>query len=276
MLAGMWGIVFLPSLLKMRRHSSPVASVTCFNKSLQALGSGQVTTGGRWVVMPPAPPLTPSRQSGQSSAVGRRRKVFTGLVAICGVTLALGLVPALHWVLWIHLLADLVLAAMIALLVGLRAMSDTPIPYMSAPSLYGPAELGPGSARFQTGGDRGRSEPVGNLSEAQQANYPAPLQPVGKPGRFEPAGHGYRMVGETLENPLIYGGQRRLDPPSIKVYRTEDPPAVRLSPRPHEVMSAGTQSRRVGSFPAGRPEARAGKPRMFLDDEEDFLEAQGL
>ncbi|MGI8426084.1 MAG: hypothetical protein ACR2FO_03495, partial [Actinomycetota bacterium] len=117
MLAGMWGVVFLPMLIRARQQSSPVSSVTTFNKGLQALNSGHVTSAGRWVVMPSAP----RQESAGNFAIARRKKVFTGLLVFCGSTLALGLMPGLHWLLWLNVIGDLVLAVMVSFLVSLQA-----------------------------------------------------------------------------------------------------------------------------------------------------------
>jgi len=67
--------------------------------------------------MPPAP----RQESAGNFALARRRKVFTGLVTFCMVTLVLGLVPAMHWMLWLNVLGDLALAVVVAFLVSLRS-----------------------------------------------------------------------------------------------------------------------------------------------------------
>lgn len=240
-LAGMWGIVFLPSLLHARQHASPVTSVSIFNKSLQALGSGQVTTGGRWVVMPPAPGPS-SRQGARTSAAERRRKVFTFLIFFCAASLLLALVSAIRWVLWVHFAADVVLAVLVLLLLSMQGTSVPPV----------------------------QRNPVAGARPGNRERYAT--SPV---SRFEPSGHSYRMIPETLENPLVHA-KGQADPPSIRVYREDDEPYVRLSRRPDlppETAYSDSEAKPVIVHSNVRP---AQKPRMFLDDEEDFLQAQGL
>lgn len=136
----------------------------------------------------------------------------------------------------------MVLAGMIALLLCLRSMSDAPV-------------------------DRSSGRP-GSVEEVPYATR--------LPGRFEPAGHGYRMVGEALENPLA-SPRLQSEPPSITVFRPEDPPSMRTN-RSHSLGKGALQdSEEAFSITVVRSSGEtARRPKMFLDDEEDLLQAQGL
>lgn len=280
MLVGMWGIVLFPPLLRVRQHSSPVTSVATFNKSLQALGS-QGSAQGRWIVMPAAPS---DRRPG-SSAVERRRKVFTFFVGLALATFLLALVPALRWLLWIHLVTDICLATLVGLLFVLRG-----VPGVSSGETSGRSERRPLGQRLPqrdmpAAGAGAETPYVSAVSHAGSAgpnngSRPGRFEPQGH-GRFQPEGHGYRMLSEPPVNELLVR-PRAGEPTSIKVLRPDDPPAFRITRAVEGPLAAanGSSITVFRSAPRTVPSSNL-KPglrrrAMFLDEEEEFLQAQGL
>lgn len=153
----LWGAVIVPTLLRTRQ--SPASSVGTFRKHIQALGertpghgasrrtvtkSGAINPG-RWIIAPPQSVSASAsrRRSGASGGYGRefdfgpqsrvslgegfdptieqRRQVFVLLLAAAGVSLVLGLVPALHVLLMVHIGIDALLACYVGYLLRAKA-----------------------------------------------------------------------------------------------------------------------------------------------------------
>lgn len=230
--------------------------------------------------MPPPPTRGESRPLSRAPAVERRRKVFTFLVGVCVGTLLLGLIPALRWVLWIHLFADFALAILVALLLSVRSLGlsgDSRGPTIGSPVRrdvgYGrdPAYAGDVEDGRETSyaRDAYARDAYARQAYVRQAGY-GPLDS----GMFEPAGHGYRLTGGPAD--VHAGGRQPSDPPTIRVLRPDDPPGTRLSARQDRVSRGMGGPQRLASMTVGPSRSVSPRPRMFLDDEEDFPQAQGL
>ncbi|MEO7804413.1 MAG: hypothetical protein ABIS18_08695 [Actinomycetota bacterium] len=114
MLAVLWGVVFMPSLLRARKGTSPIGSVGTFRRSMSALSSGATSgAGGRWVLVPPSS----EDINVPTISLHHRRMIFMALLAASAVSLLLGILPGLHKVLWANLVSDIGLAAFCAYLV---------------------------------------------------------------------------------------------------------------------------------------------------------------
>lgn len=66
---------------------------------------------GRWIMVP-RDVTAPKRR--RSRLIRKRRQTFIRLLLLAGATLVAGLVPGLHWVLFLHLAADATLAFYVA------------------------------------------------------------------------------------------------------------------------------------------------------------------
>lgn len=111
MLAGLWGAVFVPALLRARQTTSPILSVSSFRRGMRVLGQG---SSGRWIVQPTT---NEDLQLARTRTILKRRRVFTFLIGCAGVTLVIGLWPGARWILTLHLLIDLALGAYVSFLV---------------------------------------------------------------------------------------------------------------------------------------------------------------
>lgn len=111
----LWGAVFLPAILRARQETSPTASVGTFRRGMSALGSGG--SAGRWIVMPPRP-VDPEARRRQVMA--RRRQLFMALLVAAGTTLVLGILPELRWMLYAHLVVDLLLSVYVVFLLRVK------------------------------------------------------------------------------------------------------------------------------------------------------------
>jgi hypothetical protein len=125
-LAGVWAAVLIPPIVRARSEGRPSGTVGDFNRQLQVLA--RTTPAGRQSWTPtysptetPGPlyriaPRVPTRRRAQK----RRRDVLLGLLVVSVGSLLLGVLPPLR-VLWmVHIAADVVLAAYIALLIYAR------------------------------------------------------------------------------------------------------------------------------------------------------------
>lgn len=125
-LGAVWAAVLIPPALRARAAASPGDSIGQFHHQLNVLRR----TGG----YPPRPimgefgpiavprmrvPLHP-HEARASFARKRRRDVLVTLLWIMGASLALGLLPAFRALLLLHLVADALFLAYIALLVRMR------------------------------------------------------------------------------------------------------------------------------------------------------------
>ena len=130
-LAVVWAIVLVPPALRARQEGRPADSISHFRRqlfTLQHTGPWSRTAAARTSLQ--AVPAVPNvavlqaranaRGMHQTRAQKRRRDIFVGLLAAMGISLVLGLIPALR-ILWVvHLLADLLFIGYVALLVRMR------------------------------------------------------------------------------------------------------------------------------------------------------------
>jgi hypothetical protein len=111
LLALAWAVVLVPSLLKPRFESSPIDSVGNFERSMGILASarhGRTHIPGRWVLVPRDMEQGPKRR--RNFVIQRRRRNFYRLIIVVFASLILGVIPSLHYFLWVNLAADLGLA----------------------------------------------------------------------------------------------------------------------------------------------------------------------
>lgn len=111
MLAGLWGAVFVPALLRARQTTSPIVSVSSFRHGMRVLGQ---RSSGRWIVQPTT---SEDLEMVRTNTILRRRRLFTFLLGCAAMTLLVGLLPGARWILNLHLLFDLTLAGYVAFLV---------------------------------------------------------------------------------------------------------------------------------------------------------------
>ena len=154
-LAGLWAAVLIPPAVRARAAGRPGDSISNFRRQLSVLRRtgpqvGRVAGGDHWYrhtstanlapVHGPLRPRTaaPARRpqarpvvamrpqtssmtsAARSRTIRRRRDVLSALVAASLATLVLGLLPAFRVMLLAHLVADVLLAAYVALLVHQR------------------------------------------------------------------------------------------------------------------------------------------------------------
>ena len=127
-LAIVWAIVLLPPALRARAEGRPADSITHFRTQLRTLSKA----GPRRSHHGPAPARSATsavaavqareiaRSSGPSRVQKRRRDILVGLLAAMGISLLLGAIPSLRILLVVHLLADALFVAYVALLVRMR------------------------------------------------------------------------------------------------------------------------------------------------------------
>lgn len=110
LLALIWAVVLFPSLFRAKLESSPIDGVREFEQAMGILAGTRRSKGvsGRWVMVPRDVTLPHRRRK---RVIRRRRQAFQRLLAAAGVTLVLGLIPGLRWILVIHVVVDVVLAA---------------------------------------------------------------------------------------------------------------------------------------------------------------------
>lgn len=106
LLALIWAVVLLPSLLRTRLEGSPIDGVRSFEHAMGILGNARRRSGsvpGRWVMVP-KDVTVPQRR--HKRVIAKRRSAFQRMLVVCGATFVLGLVPPLRAVLWLHLACD--------------------------------------------------------------------------------------------------------------------------------------------------------------------------
>ncbi|MGH2785085.1 MAG: hypothetical protein ACRDJ1_07470 [Actinomycetota bacterium] len=64
----------------------------------------KATPPGRWIMVPRSEVTQPVRR--RTRVIRRRRQNFERMLAVAGVTLVLGFVPALRWMWFVHLAVD--------------------------------------------------------------------------------------------------------------------------------------------------------------------------
>lgn len=157
-LAIMWIAVLLPTALRARLEGRPADSISAFRTQLAVLrrarpappapasgatdwARGQTTTNRSGAAVTylaahraqaagrVAPPVhtrafaAAGLPSPRSRALRRRRDILVGLLATAAITLGLGLLPALHTLLLVHLAVDALLVAYVALLIRQRTLA---------------------------------------------------------------------------------------------------------------------------------------------------------
>lgn len=108
LLLAAWAIVLLPSVVP-KRFSSPVDGIRSFEQTMGILASARQAgqASGRWIMVPPDPESGPRRR--RNRVIRKRRQNFQRLLLAAGVTLVLGLIPALRGFWIVHLVLDVAL-----------------------------------------------------------------------------------------------------------------------------------------------------------------------
>lgn len=117
LLALVWAVVLVPSLFRARLESSPIDGVRSFERSMGVLANARNrgrALSGRWVMVPKDVTAPRSRRR---KIVRRRRIIFERMVALAGATFLFGLIPPLRWMLLLHIVVDVTLAAYVARLI---------------------------------------------------------------------------------------------------------------------------------------------------------------
>jgi hypothetical protein len=103
-----WALLLLPTAIRSRIVSSPVDAVARFERAMGILESARrpakaSAASGRWIMVPRHVNAVSRRRN---RIIRRRRQNFTRMLAFCGASLMLALLPRLHWMVWVHLSAD--------------------------------------------------------------------------------------------------------------------------------------------------------------------------
>ncbi len=77
--------------------------------------------GGRWILTPAGPETA---EDPKRRATRRRRRMFSGLLVAALLTLGLGLIPDLRWLLRLHLALDFLIVGYVLFLVQARQQRD--------------------------------------------------------------------------------------------------------------------------------------------------------
>lgn len=125
-LAAVWAAVLIPPIVRARADIRPTGSVSDFHHQLQVLArttpSGALRAPLAYQATDAPGPLyrVGPRVSPRRRSVRRRRDILLGLAVVAGGSLAFGFVPALRVLWFVHVGADVLLAAYIAGLVYMR------------------------------------------------------------------------------------------------------------------------------------------------------------
>ena len=115
-LALIWAMLLVPSVFRGRLASSPIDGVRSFERSMGVLANTHKqqkgTPPGRWIMVPRSEVTQPVRR--RTRVIRRRRQNFERMLAVAGVTLILGFVPALRWMWFVHLAVDAAIGLYIA------------------------------------------------------------------------------------------------------------------------------------------------------------------
>ena len=174
-LAIIWLAVLLPPAIRARAENRPADSISAFRTQLAVLrrtrpvtprgaadwARGQASMNRSAAVTSltarraqatgriPQPVNTRAfaaagLPSPRSRALRRRRDILVGLLATAGLTLGLGLVPALRTMLLVHLAVDVLLVAYITLLIRQRTLAaerEMKVRFLPGPHSIEPAML---------------------------------------------------------------------------------------------------------------------------------------
>jgi hypothetical protein len=129
LLALAWAVVLVPSLLKPRFESSPIDGVRNFERSMGILANarhGRQQIPGRWVMVPKDLPQGPKRR--RNRVIQKRRQNLLRLIIIAVSSLILGVIPGIHYFLWVNLVADLAVALYVVQLRRWHAAEQKVVP----------------------------------------------------------------------------------------------------------------------------------------------------
>ena len=120
-LAVVWAVFLIPQVVRARAEKTPADSIGAFRSQLSVL---EKATPAPWGTSRSKPPyLNPAVVAPYRASVAeRRRNVVLALLGAMGVTLLLGMLPPLRFVLAAHLLVDALFVAYIALLARARTI----------------------------------------------------------------------------------------------------------------------------------------------------------
>ena len=91
---------------------------------------------GRWILTPGGPEAI---EEPKRRATRRRRKIFMGLLAGAALTLAMGLVPDLRWLLRLHIALDFLIVGYVLFLIQARQQRERYVPRHAPPVETEPA-----------------------------------------------------------------------------------------------------------------------------------------
>lgn len=121
-LGAVWAAVLVPPALRARAEAHPGDSIGSFHHQLNVLrrtgGYGAQPVHGEFGAVPP--PAAPAPRVRPNLAAKRRRDVLVTLLWVMGATLVLGLLPGFRSLLVLHVVADLLCAAYVALLLRMK------------------------------------------------------------------------------------------------------------------------------------------------------------
>jgi len=116
-------------MLKPKFESSPIDGVRNFERSMGILANarnGRQQIPGRWVMVPKDLPQGPKRR--RNLVIQRRRRNFLRLAIVAVSSLILGVIPGLHYFLWVNLVADVALALYVVQLRRWHAAEQKVVP----------------------------------------------------------------------------------------------------------------------------------------------------
>jgi hypothetical protein len=121
------------------RPGPAVASLAAHRAASGSHVNGHVSRGAHPRAFAAAGLPSPRRR-----ALRRRRDILVGLLATAGLTLLLGILPALRAMLMVHLVVDVLLVAYVALLIRQRTLAaerEMKVRFLPGPRVMEPALL---------------------------------------------------------------------------------------------------------------------------------------
>ena len=116
-------------MIRPRLESSPMDGVRNFERSMGILAStryGKQQIPGRWVMVPKDLPQGPKRR--RNLVIQRRRRNLLRLVIVAVSSLILGVIPGIHYFLWVNLVADVALVLYVVQLRRWHASEQKVVP----------------------------------------------------------------------------------------------------------------------------------------------------